>query len=71
MKFCIDCKHSVGSLFLECHHPRNTKLDYSTGKRKLKWKHCSVVREDDWFTAILFNSCGRKARWFEPRERNI
>ncbi len=79
--FCKDCKWSRGSEFsglkeyIECvcpEVPKNTTINYATGTTTKKpWlESCSVLRQDNWFSARLLGTCGKGARWFEPKEQH-
>jgi len=65
---CKDCKYSKGwNEFLTCHHPKNMRMNYAYGKEEPRWTYCSTLRLGSWLGAILFDSCGNTARWFEPK----
>ena len=67
MKLCKDCKHSLEDNWRwECHYPKNLETDYSTGETKTRWTPMTL-RKPGWFEARFFNTCGREARWFEPK----
>jgi hypothetical protein len=68
MKLCNDCKYSERDFYLICRHPKNKKMDYSTGEKVYRWEYCSTHRLNGWFVAIFINQCGKSARWFEPKE---
>jgi hypothetical protein len=69
MKLCNDCKYSERDyLFLICQHPKNMKIDHSTGKKVYRWEYCSTHRLNGWVTAWAIRQCGKPARWFEPKE---
>ncbi len=68
MKLCKDCKYcDMDGISKECIHPKNLEIDYSTGETKTKWIP-KILRSPGWFETRFFGSCGREARWFEPRE---
>lgn len=59
LKFCKDCKFSLGSTLtsFHCRHP-NQGFNLVTGTVKEAWANC--VREDEAL-------CGKDAKWFEIR----
>jgi hypothetical protein len=68
MKLCKDCKYSKGvAISMECWHPKNLKIDHSTGDKTQRLIYCSTLRNQDYFTAIMLKYCGKSARWFEPK----
>lgn len=71
-KPCKDCKwmkldDTDNLRFMECHHPKNRELEYSLCEYKLRFKYCSTQREDGFPDCNIFKTCGKKARWFEPK----
>lgn len=81
MKLCKDCKHSRGNdRFMECHAPQNVdKTTYITHaavlgedivdeSTRLRWAYCNTQRTGGWLSNLITNSCGERARWFEPKE---
>ena len=34
---------------------------------KHRWRVCSVQRQDNWYWSRVFNSCGKRGRFFEPQ----
>ena len=74
-KLCADCKHSKNperdeeyyKEFLECYAPQNMEVNPVTGETKPHNKYCKNHRYDNLFYAIITNTCGYKARWFEQK----
>ena len=62
--------------FANCHAPKNKVLkkvvNAYTGEvtMEMGWidEYCNSHREDGFFASRQFNSCGRKGKWFEPKE---
>lgn len=71
MRLCKDCKHSIDphfSLqFLRCSKSVD-KVDVCTGKTK--YNFCSYARFEPHWLSFLVNSCGKRGRWFEPKEKS-
>ena len=79
MKFCKDCKHCEVKEsdyrsdidFSKCNHPKNYLVngDYlSTGNKSRKWTYSSTMRDHEWPFDWLFKMCGKRGRWFEPKD---
>ena len=70
IKSCNECKHSVVALcsFLECHAPKNEKISLISGNVNYRWVYCISHREDIWPLNVLYRTCGRSGRWFEPKD---
>lgn len=71
MKFCKDCRHyGKGAV---CNAPKNLKkkMDVVTGQEVVerKWRYCINHRRHYGFIYVIISSqCGRRGRWFEPKE---
>lgn len=66
MKTCKDCKFSGGGGTM-CKHPNNLVPDLVEGGNKIRWL-AESNREDGIILMILFRTCGKIGRWYEPRE---
>lgn len=73
VKLCTDCRHSreskeaIGTVTvtypLKCSHRAvASRVDGRAVSA------CESVRIGDWLSARFFATCGREARWFEPKE---
>jgi len=72
MKLCIDCKYFNRFVLIssECKHPKNIKgIKPSTGDPEYYWYSANVSREDGFIFSLINHSCGKRARWFEPKEK--
>ncbi len=69
-KLCLDCKWCDGDKdFPTCSNLRNhCEKNYATGEKKVRWDHCNILREDGFIGSRMMKTCGRKARFFEPKE---
>lgn len=50
-----------------CKHPNNLVPDLVEGGNKIRWL-AESNREDGIILMILFRTCGKIGRWYEPRE---
>ena len=67
VKLCTDCKHHA--TFDVCNAPQNFKaINLVNGKQAHRFMACVSHREDNWFWMRHFNTCGKKARWFEAKK---
>lgn len=70
-KLCVECKHMIvnelGIQFAEC-GKQKMKFDLvaGTGERAFP-KYCETNRGMDWFSARLWNGCGRSGRWWDAK----
>lgn len=70
-KLCKDCMHCRpqvygGKEFHECLRPVGTSP--VTGGPKLhRWTYCSIQRDNNWYWSLVFNTCGKRARFFQPK----
>lgn len=69
-KFCVDCRHYCSTLGkgTECKSPKNMAYSFVTGTMTPRWFSCKVLREDCWFGSLFLRTCGKNARWFEPKQ---
>jgi len=65
MKFCIDCKWSYGLPPLECKSPRASRSLVTGAVRD---RACFVQRMWPWPLADMDGQCGRRGRFWEPKE---
>ena len=68
MKLCIDCKWCEKGWTAHCVAPQNTKITPVTGDKYYRWTFCDNQRDDSLIVAWVLRTCGRRARWFEPKE---
>lgn len=71
MKFCKDCIHSIEISLgvFECESPRAyTKVDIVDGTQSKGHDFCCDHREDGILASWINGTCGKSARWFEPKE---
>ena len=80
MKLCVDCRHCVldkNPRFHECHAPQNAEgrvLPCGVMGTALavddcwRWNFCSTHRDDGWWTSHNLGTCGKRGRWWEPKE---
>ena len=70
---CVNCKHFINTTGCSEKYGRcrifpkkvDDELEYLvSGKRKLEYRFCNFVREDE-------NSCGKKGKYFEPKIFNF
>ncbi len=79
MKFCKDCKWHADDDNCTKQSSSKQVLDPVTGKFNTEvnlmnfWRrYCSAHRKDGILTSYLFGSCGKRARYFEPKtEREV
>ena len=73
LPICTNCKwvKDAGTEFPTCHAPQGADV----GARlagvvpvKTRWMFCKIQRMDVWLWAIALNTCGRRGRWFQPKE---
>ena len=65
--YCVDCKYC--DRFLNCKSPQNKKPDWEdvvTGKMVKGLYRNRTCRENRNRGVYISDSCGPKARWFEP-----
>jgi hypothetical protein len=68
MKLCKDCKWLDGRY---CYAPVGMELDVVYGGYKMKWNFESLAliqRNGGWFSEHMLGRCGRRGRFFEPKE---
>lgn len=75
MRLCKDCKYSEQDAidkklnFYRCIAPQNMeKPDAVDGSQKPRWKWCDLHRKEGRFLSFVLRTCGRRGRWFEPKE---
>lgn len=83
LKPCVDCvyfnklRDSEWSLFgyngSECSAPQNKTASYYnivTGEKNqsYRWTWCSHLRKNGLLSSLIWNSCGKRGRWFKPKE---
>lgn len=63
MKYCKDCKHSVGiGEHRKCYAPENMTTSAVSGQSKFrKMEFCENIRENE-------DECGMDAKWFRQKE---
>jgi hypothetical protein len=74
MKFCVDCRHYGGDAegyalcTKQCGHAGT--FDLVTGRvREVHWRNrARLQREDSLLASLINRSCGKRAKWFEPKE---
>jgi hypothetical protein len=68
MKLCTDCRHLSG---MRCKAPKNMRVNPYNGELEPKGvfgTFASVHRgAQGWLYIRVFNFCGEKGRWWEPR----
>lgn len=70
-KLCIDCIHcrveEIGSFtFHKC--VRNDGINLATGQpEKARYEYCDDERTDGWLSALIFGTCGKRGRFWEPK----
>jgi len=74
MKLCKDCKwHKAGydiyGLFDTCHAPQIKPRDISVRGIGKAGDYCDMQRQDGRLLSWIFKTCGRRARWFVPKEK--
>ena len=66
MKLCKDCKHCK---YDQCDAPKNLNhIDRVSGGTKRRWSSCSLHLEDGVLTSFMLKTCGKRGRWFEPKD---
>ena len=82
MKLCKDCKWcrptALGWTRWVCESPRRAQvlgnklamLIEGPAARTNTWPFCEQQREDRRPMCWLMGTCGRHARWFEPKEQS-
>lgn len=70
-KFCKDCKYAVGNdmEFLKCSYTFDEGKYLSNGKKEPKW-YCSVHRNQPRLTSFIFNLCGHRGIFYDPKNSN-
>ncbi len=81
MKLCKDCKwfepasssDERALRYAKCNAPRNIEksseyelIGIPVAQRR--WEFCSTHRTEPWLWAILLRICGKRGRWFEPKD---
>ena len=75
---CTSCQHcrigSTGVEFTKCYAPQGV----SVGERlagntnmETRWKYCAIQRDIRWPMDIIFNACGQRGRWFQPKQEAV
>ena len=75
---CTSCQHCRigpnGVEFAKCYAPQGVDLGQrlagSTAKAT-KWVYCSIQRTTPWPLDVLFNTCGQRGRWFQPKREAV
>lgn len=68
IKLCKDCRFFNANAFSTENCDKHVTISRVTGKRVYTHRnmaHC--MRSDDWFIALFMGTCGKMARWFEPK----
>ena len=68
MKLCKDCKHHIRRAEWTAFDRCNRKNLIDPDRINEMTSFCDLQREDGWLMARLEGSCGREARFFEPKE---
>jgi hypothetical protein len=70
MKLCKDCKHhETGRHGLDWCHSPNNKIIKSLVRGQRREVTCCQDQRAVWRGFdVLNNRCGKRARWFEPKE---
>lgn len=70
MTLCVDCKHCFKTAWdtYRCQAPQNRDGDLVGGNDKFMWILCETHRADGIISSFIFKTCGKRARWFEPKE---
>ena len=65
-KLCSECKWCIKGW--ECDSPRTPRsVDLVTGIVAKRWTMCSSHRDDWYIVSLIFSSCGKRGRWWEPK----
>lgn len=80
-KFCKDCKYCELAdefsdfesqiRYAKCGYPVKIHISPLSGKQEIvksQWKYCSVLRGCGLLVSFMTKSCGKRGRWFEPKD---
>ena len=75
---CTSCQHcripSTGVEFAKCYASQGVReRDRLAGitDPETRWVYCSVQRGMVWPLDVLFNACGQRGRWFQPKQEAV
>ena len=71
MKLCKDCKYFAVAAgeFGSDRCTAQPRISFTDGKAYYdRWRNNPTCqREDGWFDSFLMNTCGKRAKWWEPK----
>ena len=82
MKLCKDCKWVVvgvsGEEYAKCSYPKSQGNKAKSGAKLTGFEYastagdyCHLSRDEGYIGSWILNYCGRRGRWFEPKENPV
>ena len=76
MRLCKDCRRCAphplfeeeGLSFRHAKCIRRHEIDYVSGGEIDTGDYCSAERSGGWFDSLILGSCGKRGRYFEPKD---